>query len=274
MSALQDICTRFPTLSSCQNNPGPPAPTAAPNVPSNGLATPPNIPNSNDYCENYKENFGAYCGGSSSEPSIVSFCNSYGVRCRGWNVVQPTPQTPPAPIVTVPTPRSPFATQPPPVQPVPQWPTGGAAPVQPNRGLLGSQIGAGQALGGSQGQKSIPSWLQSGQPLAGLGGSSPNLPTFGGPVNGGLGLGTGWQVPFVGASQGLNVVPTQGLLAGRGLNVAGLGFSQSGGINYGGIPGLSNLNNAWGLGPSALNGINGKRRRRSILLKTLGLLEN
>lgn len=265
MSALQDICKRFPSLSSCQNKNGPPPPTNPPPKPAGGqLATPPSIPASgNDYCTNYKENFGAYCDGKNPDQSIVSFCNTYGIKCRGWNV----PQTvaPAQPLFPSPTPPSPFATQPP-VQPVqPIQPVQPVQPVQP-------PIGSGQALGNNgQAQKGLPNWLNNGQPLAGIGGAPNNLQQFGGPVNGGLGIGNSWQVPFVGASQGVNVAPTQGFLSGKSLNVAGLGFQQSSGINYGGLPGLANLNNAWGLGTNTLNGVNGGagRRRRSITLADL-----
>uniref|UniRef100_A0A915JSL4 Uncharacterized protein n=1 Tax=Romanomermis culicivorax TaxID=13658 RepID=A0A915JSL4_ROMCU len=103
----------------------------------------------------------------------------------------------------------------------------------------------------------IPPALQTAYPLAGIGGSDPyNLPRFGGPIQGGLGLGKQLQLPFFDWSKGTNVVPTQGFESGNGFNVAGLGIQSTRGVNWSGLPFLSGLNRAMGLPSNAVQGSN------------------
>lgn len=105
-------------------------------------------------------------------------------------------------------------------------------------------------------------------PLAGLGSlNGGNVPHYGGPVKGGIGLGQSIFAPFFGANKGFNVIPTKSYTQGQSYNFAGMTAGVNSGVDWSGTPGLSALNQGLGLGDttsgivSAIPGIGRKKRK-------------
>uniref|UniRef100_A0A915JSM3 Uncharacterized protein n=1 Tax=Romanomermis culicivorax TaxID=13658 RepID=A0A915JSM3_ROMCU len=258
--ALVDkICSRFPSQSICQSSsspssvgntatPPPPPPPTSQSTAAPATPPPPAPPASNQTApvnssSNFPPNQANFC--TQNNDYFVGYCSpksgKYQVEQAVYNFCYDYSKRCNRPL--------PF----------------GLTPVQP-----GSTPTNTQPL-----NPNLPAVLQSQSPLGGLGGvNSGNFAQYGGPVQGGLGIGKSFQVPFVGASSGTNVVPTEGFQSGKGLNVAGIGIQSSSGVNWGGIPGVSNLNQALGLSPNAVLGnqqpssvFSGRRKRHTFLTR-------
>jgi len=95
----------------------------------------------------------------------------------------------------------------------------------------------------------------------GMGGSpgafGSQNPTYGGNVPGGIGVGQSVNAPGFGMNRGTNVSPTSGVQTGANYNIAGMPIGYGTGVNFGGLPGLSGLNQAMGVGGGGIPGMGG-----------------
>lgn len=292
MSALKDICDRFPWISSCQEKDAAPI-TASPSnlyLPGNQNLEPQQQAPSQDYCQKYSQNFNNYCSSNAKDGVINNFCHIYKKKCLQFldadqsSFTTPKPSSQTAPTLEeikhycnlYKTDYLNLCINTPIRSDAEVFCSGynNICPGSPNPGSVYPTNGGGQpkkkpsqASGLSNDQQSanpfpvdgdignmlgIPSG--GGGPVEGLGGlNNMHIPSFGGPVDGGLGFGRSVFAPFFGGNKGFNVVPTKSFTQGENYNFAGMSAGGMSGVDWSGTPGLNMINRGLGIGENSPN---------------------
>lgn len=208
------------------------------------------------YCQDYGRDYYKFCCRGIVPDFASRFCYGFKSICPGV----PTPGaligTPAVPPVTNPPAPNIF----PPVSHVVNPNIPAANPVAPSQSVLqpNSQLPNGglQSLpsspslpaGGLPSLPSSPSFPSGGlgsTPMSPSGSFSPGMqqmPQMGGYTPGGIGFGSAVGAPFFNSMSGTNISPLAGVGTGTAINAAGIGVGASQGVNFGGLPFLSGIN--------------------------------